>query len=546
MRKKRLRLISLVLLSITLVLSACSGGGKEKKDSDAAGDGKSLHLISISDIPSMDSSLATDATSFDVLNNTMEGLYKLDKHDKAIPGIAKGDPKKSDDGLTWTIELRDAEWSNGEKVTANDFVYAWRKLVTPKTASEYAFIMFDIENAEDINKGKKKPEELGVKAVDDKTLEIKLNRELPYYQELLTFGSFLPQNEKFVKEKGDKYGTTAKDTLYNGPFTLSDWKTEDNYTLKKNDKYWDKGNVKLDSVNFKVVKEPQTALNMYNAGDVDEALIPAENVNKYKDDKAYNTELEARVYFMRMNQKDVPEFKNKDLRMAIAQSIDREQYVKSNLNNGSKPAKTLVPTEFVKDTKGKDYTKGVETENKFDKEAAKKHLEKAKKDLGKDEFTFELLTYDQDNAKKDAEYFKEQIEQNLPGVKIKVKQQPFKQKLKLESSMDYQISFGRWAPDYPDAMSFLELFTSDNVMNETGWKNKEYDKKIEDSGNKLLKKEQERVEAMQDAESLLLDEATIIPIYQQGNARLTQSYVNDIERHKFGGDTDLKHASKQK
>ncbi len=112
--------------------------------------------------------------------------------------------------------------------------------------------------------------------------------------------------------------------------------------------------------------------------------------------------------------------------------------------------------------------------------------------------------------------------------------------------MDYQISFGRWAPDYPDAMSFLELFTSDNVMNETGWKNKEYDKKIEDSGNKLLKKEQERVEAMQDAESLLLDEATIIPIYQQGNARLTQSYVNDIERHKFGGDTDLKHASKQK
>lgn len=546
MRKKRLKLISLVLLSITLVLSACSGGGKEKKDSDASGDGKSLRLISISDIPSMDSSLATDATSFDVLNNTMEGLYKLDKHDKAIPGIAKGDPKKSDDGLTWTIELRDAEWSNGEKVTANDFVYAWRKLVTPKTASEYAFIMFDIENAEDINKGKKKPEELGVKAVDDKTLEIKLNRELPYYQELLTFGSFLPQNEKFVKEKGDKYGTTAKDTLYNGPFTLSDWKTEDNYTLKKNDKYWDKGNVKLDSVNFKVVKEPQTALNMYNAGDVDEALIPAENVNKYKDDKAYNTELEARVYFMRMNQKDVPEFKNKDLRMAIAQSIDREQYVKSNLNNGSKPAKTLVPTEFVKDTKGKDYTKGVETENKFDKESAKKHLEKAKKDLGKDEFTFELLTYDQDNAKKDAEYFKEQIEQNLPGVKIKVKQQPFKQKLKLESSMDYQISFGRWAPDYPDAMSFLELFTSDNVMNETGWKNKEYDKKIEDSGNKLLKKEQERVEAMQDAESFLLDEATIIPIYQQGNARLTQSYVNDIERHKFGGDTDLKHASKQK
>ncbi|WP_323702878.1 peptide ABC transporter substrate-binding protein [Mammaliicoccus sp. Dog046] len=545
MNKKYLRWQVLVLLSLVLVLSACSGGGKDNSSS-SAGDGKKLRLISISDIPSMDSTLATDAVSFDTLNNTMEGLYKLDKNDKAIPGIAKSDPEKSDDGLTWTIKLRDAKWSNGDDVTAQDFVYAWRKLVDPKTASEYAFIMFDIKNAEDINNGKKKPSELGVKAIDDHTLEIKLNRELPYYQELLTFGSFLPQNEKFAKDKGEKYGTTAKDTLYNGPFTLSSWKTEDRYTLIKNKHYWDKGNVKLDAVNYKVVKEPQTALNMYNADDVDETLIPAENVNKYKKDKAYNTELEARVYFMRLNQKDVPEFKNKDLRMAIAQSIDKDQYVKSNLNNGSKAANTLVPTEFVKDTKGEDYVKGVKSENKFDKKAAKKHLEAAKKSLGKDKFTFELLTYDQDNAKKDAEYFKEQIEQNLPGVTIKVKQQPYKQKLKLEEKMDYQISFGRWGPDYPDAMTFLELFTSDNVMNETGWKNKEYDKKINEAGHALLNKEQERISTMQDAESLLLDEAVVVPIYQQGNARLTQDYVKGIERHQFGGDTDLKHASVQK
>nr|WP_263313838.1 peptide ABC transporter substrate-binding protein [Mammaliicoccus sp. Marseille-Q6498] len=540
MNKVKLKWSLFVFLSIILLLSACSGSGS--KDSNSAGDGKKLRLISISDIPSMDSTLATDAVSFDTLNNTMEGLYKLDKNEKAIPGIAKGDPKKSKDGLTWTIELKEAKWSNGDKVRAQDFVYAWRKLVDPKNASEYAFIMFDIKNAEDVNKGKKKPEELGVKAIDDKTLEIKLNRELPYYQELLTFGSFLPQNEKFAKEKGNKYGTSAKDTVYNGPFTLSDWKTEDNYTLTKNKEYWDKGNVKLDSANFKVVKEPQTALNMYNSGDVDETLIPAENVEKYKKDKAFNTDLESRVYFMRLNQKDVPEFKNKDLRMAIAQSIDREQYVKSNLNNGSKVADTLVPTKFVKDSKGEDYTKGVKTDNKFNKAEAQKHLKAAKKALGKDEFTFELLTYDQDNAKKDAEYFKEQIEKNLPGVKIKVKQQPYKQKLKLESSMDYQISFGRWGPDYPDAMTFLELFKSDNVMNETGWKNSEYDKKIDEAGNKYLDKEEQRIKTMQDAETLLLNEATIIPIYQQGNARLTKSYAKDIERHQFGGNNDLKHA----
>lgn len=544
MKNRKLKLLSFLCLSIILILSACSGGnGKDKKSS---GDGKNLRLVSISDIPSMDSSLATDAVSFDALNNTMEGLYKIGKGDKAVPGIAKGEPKKSKDGLTWTIDLRDAKWSNGDKVKADDFVYAWRKLVNPKTASEYAFIMFDIKNAEDINKGKKKPEELGVKAIDDNTLEIKLTRELPYYKELLTFGSFLPQNEKFVKEKGKKYGTSAEDTLYNGPFTLSDWKTEDNYTLTKNKKYWDKDKVKLDSVNFKVVKEPQTALNMFNAGDLDEALIPAENVKKYKKDKAYNTELESRVYFMRLNQKDVPEFKNKSLRKAMAQAIDREQYVKSNLNNGSKAAKSLVPIDFVKDTKGKDYTEGVKSDNLFNKEEAKKNLDKAKQELGKDKFTFELLTYDQDNAKKDAEYFKEQIEQNLPGVTIKVKQQPYKQKLKLEANMDYQMSFGRWGPDYPDAMTFLELFTSDNVMNETGWKNDDYDKYIKDADGKLLEDEEKRIKSMQSAENLLLDEAVVVPIYQQGNARLTKDYVKGIERHKFGGDTDLKNASIEK
>lgn len=543
MEKSKMKWLGVSTFSLVLLLTGCSG---EAKKEGSAGDSESLKLISVSDIPSMDSTIATDAVSFDTLNNSMEGLYRLDENDKAVPGMAKGEPKKSKDGLTWTIELRDASWSNGDEVKASDFVYAWRKMVDPKNASEYAFIMYDIENAEDINKGDKKPEDLGVKAIDDKTLEIKLTRELPYYKELLTFGSFLPQNEKFAEEKGDKYGTTAEDTLYNGPFKLSEWKTEDSYTLSKNKEYWNKKDVKLNKVNYKVVKEPQTALNMYNAGDVDETLIPAENVKKYKEDKAYNTELESRVYFMRMNQKDVPEFKNKNLRLALAQSIDREQYVKNNLNNGSKAAKTLVPVDFVEGAKGKEYTEGIQTDNTFNKEEAKKNLEKAKNELGKDEFTFELLTYDQDNAKKDAEYFKEQIEKNLPGVTIKIKQQPYKQKLKLESDMDYEMAFGRWGPDYPDAMTFLELFTSDSVMNETGWKNETYDKLIEEAGNELLTDEEKRTESMQEAETILLNEAAIFPIYQQGNARLTKENVKGIMRHNFGGDTDITKAYKEK
>ncbi|MDT3995066.1 peptide ABC transporter substrate-binding protein, partial [Mammaliicoccus fleurettii] len=216
-----------MMLTAVLVLSACSSGGGNK---DSKSD-ESLDLQINGDVPTMDSAMATDGLSFDMFFQTMEGLYTLDKNDKAIPAVAKGEPKITNDGKKWTVKLReDAKWSNGDPVTANDFVFAWRKVVDPDTASEYAYILYDIKNAEDINNGDKKPEELGVKAVDDHTLEFELTKSLPYYKELLSFGTFMPQNKKFVEKQGDKYGTTVKSTLYNGPFKMSEWKTDDKVT----------------------------------------------------------------------------------------------------------------------------------------------------------------------------------------------------------------------------------------------------------------------------------------------------------------------------
>lgn len=528
-----------IMLTAVLVLSACSsGGGSKKSKSD-----ETLDLQINGDVPTMDSAMATDGLSFDMFFQTMEGLYTLDKNDKAIPAIAKGDPKITNDGKKWTIKLRDdAKWSNGDPVTANDFVYAWRKVVNPDTASEYAYILFDIKNAEAINTGKKKPEELGVKAVDDHTLEFELTKSLPYYKELLSFGTFMPQNEKFVEKQGDKYGTTVKSTLYNGPFKMSDWETDDKVTLTKNDKYWDKDKVKLKKVNYKVVKEASTAVNLYETNKLDIVDIPAEQVKKYKDKKEFSTELGTVTYYFKLNEDTVPEFKNKDFRLAFAKAIDKEAYVKNNLNNGSIPSDNFVPKGFVKDSKGKEYQDGVKNKNQYNVKEAKAHLEKAKKALGKDKFTIELMTYDKDTSKRDAEYFKEQLEKNLDGVTIKIKQQPFKQKLDLVSKGEYEMSLENWIPDYPDPMTFLELYVTDGSHNNTGWSNKSYDSIIKAADSSLASNPDKRLSELQRAEGMLLNEAGIVPLYQVGVAQMQKSNVKNVVNHQFGGVSTLKEA----
>ena len=538
--KRQVKSLLVLFLAITMVLAACSGKKGGSGDT-AGGDDKTLRLVASSDIPTMDSSLATDAVSFNVYNQTTEGLYTLDKDDKAVPAIAKGEPKISADGKKWTVELRDdAKWTNGDSVTAKDFVFAWQRALDPKTAAEYAYIMYDLKNAEAVNTGKMKPSELGVKAVNDTTLEFELEKSKPYFKELLAFGTFLPQNEKFVKEKGEKYGTTEKDTLYNGPFVLSEWKTEDKFTLTKNDKYYDKDKVKLEKITYKVLKDANSGVNLYTTGKIDRVGLPAEFIDKYKDDKNYSTELDASTFFIRMNQTKNKDLQNKDLRMALAKSIDKEKYVKNNLNNGSVAINTLMPKEFVKDEAGKDFVDGVKSPLNYDAKAAKDSFEKAKKTLGKDKFTFEFLTFDQESSKKDAEYFKEQIESNLPGVTLKIKQQPFKQKLDLESKGNYELSLGGWGPDYPDPMTFLDMFVTDGPHNQTGWSSKTYDKAIDEANGPLLTDVEKRWTTLQNAETEFLNEAVIIPIYQRGGAFLTQPYVKNIVSHKFAGDYSFK------
>ncbi|WP_436862734.1 ABC transporter substrate-binding protein [Mammaliicoccus sciuri] len=548
MRKKISVLLS-ILVAAVLTLAACSGGGS-KSDEGGKGGVKTekkenvLNLVSTSDIPTLDPSLATDQVAFFTFAQTMEGLYVLDKNDKPIPGVAKADPEKSADGKTWTIKLRDnAKWQNGDPVTAHDFVYAWQRTVDPDTAAEYAYMFENIENAKDITSGKKKPEELGVKAIDDHTLEVKLIKDVPWMQSLFAFGSFNPQNEKFVKKQGNKYGTTVESTLSNGPFVLSQWKTEDKWTLKPNKEYWDKDKVKLGEVNYKVIKDLQTALNLYETGKADSVVIESQNVAKYKDREDFTTELVSTSRFIRLNQTKNKDLANENLRKALAKSYDKKAYADQLLKNGSLPSDTLMIKDFVETPDGKDYKDGVKSTLNYDKKEAKKLYEKAKKELGKDKFSIEYLTYDAEESKKAGQFMKEQIESNLPGVTINIKQQPFKQKLKLESNKDYDVAYGGWGPDYPDPTTYLDLFKKNSPHNQSGYSNPEYDKALEEANSdEMLKDEnaQKRMELLQKAEGMLLDDAAIAPVYQDGVARLRQPYVKNWQPHKFGGDYSLK------
>lgn len=546
MKGKKLLASIALTLAASLALAACGGNNADKQETQGELAKKQvLNLLEASDIPSMDTVKATDQVSFIVMNNVMEGLYRLDKDQKPTPGVAKS-YTKSEDGKKYTFKLRkDAKWSNGDPVTANDFVFAWKRAVNPATAAEYAYIMFDIKNAKAINEGKAPVDSLGVKAVDEHTFEVELENPIPYFLELTSFATFYPQNEKFIKQQGEQFGKKAETIVYNGPFVLTDWKTEQGWTYKKNVNYWDKDSVKLDQINVSVVKEQGTMVNLYESGQVDRTGLTAEFVDKYASSDEFHTSKDMSMYFLRFNQKRLGEntpLANLKVRQAISLAQDKEALANVLLNNGSTAAYFLVPAEFVTDKKGNDFRNINGNMNKTNVKKAKKLWEEAKKELGTDKLTLEFLNYDSDSSKKVGEYLKEQLEKNLPGLTVNIKPQPFKQKLDLETKGDYDFSFSGWGPDYPDPMTFIDLFVTGGAHNQMGYSNAKYDELVAAAKGELLTDTKARWEALAKAEKLLFKDAAISPLYQKGVAFVQRPYVKGIVEHNFGGDYSYKWA----
>lgn len=537
-----------VALSATLLTSAALAGcGKDEKPASGDKEKKKDQVLNLNvsdEIPSMDSAISTDELSFNALINTNEGLYRFGLDGKSRDEGVAIDHELSDDGTVYTFNLRDdAKWSNGDPVTANDFEYAWKRVLDPKTASQYAYIMADIKGADEAATGKGSLDDVGVKAIDATTLEVTLKHAAPYFADLMTFPTFFPQNQKFVEAQGEKYALEADTNLYNGPFVMTEWVHGTSYQLKKNDQYWDAKSVKLDTVNNQVVKDSATDVNLYKTGKADIVPLTSEHIDAFKD-KAdeFLTVEEPSTFFLRMNQTN-KDLANVNIRRAIALSIDKDGIVDEILNNGTTVANYFVPKNFTSSPSGTDFRELNGDFNAVDKEEAKKYWEQGLKELGKKSIKLDVSVVDDDVVKKMSEYLQEQLESNLTGLKMTIQLMPFKQKLERETKLDYDTSLGGWGADYVDPMTFLDMFTTTSSYNQMKFSNAEYDKLIADAKGPLLSDLEKRYEALLQAEKILLDEeVAIVPIYQRGRAFAQKAYVKDVVRHQTGGFYTLKWA----
>ncbi len=358
-----------VALASTFVLAACGSKTSSAKKS-------TVNFMESSEIPTMDTSKVTDVVGMTQLSNSEEGIYRLGKNSSVHNALATS-TKESKDGKTWTFTLRkNAKWSNGDKVTAQDFVYSWQRTVNPKTASEYAYLFSGIKNADKISAGKANYKTLGIKADGKYKLTVTLYRPIPYFKLLMGFCIFFPQDQKVVEKYGSKYGTASNKLVYDGPYKQVGWTgTNLKWKLVKNPEYWNKKNVKMDTINYQVVKDSSTALNLYNSKKLDVTTITGSQVAQYKNNKNYVLRKEASTFYLQLNQKKDKFFKNKKIRQAVSMSIDRNQLTSKVLADGSQNPLGYVSTDLAKNPKtGQDFAKEAEV-----KSAVTQNLTEAKK-----------------------------------------------------------------------------------------------------------------------------------------------------------------------
>ncbi|QQT02514.1 peptide ABC transporter substrate-binding protein [Peribacillus psychrosaccharolyticus] len=527
---------------VGLVLTGCNFSSSKDTTSENDENSKTtkakqvLNMVEASEIPTMDSSLAHDNVSFTVLSNVNEGLYRLGKASEPELAMAKDD-QVSEDGLVHTYTIRDANWSNGDPVTAADFVFAWQRVF--KETGQYGsmFETANILNASEIVTGEKQADTLGVKALDEKTLEVTLTTPNALLGQLLTFPTFLPQNQKFVESQGEKYALEADNLLYNGPFILSEWKHDASWKYQKNTKYWDADTVKLDEVNVFVVKEAATQLNLYDTNKVDSINLSSASVDQYKDDKDFITLADSEIFFLRFNHNHKA-LGNKNIRRAIDMSWDKQAHVDRILNNGSLALYGLVPKNFSTSPTGKDFRELNGELNHGDIKEAQAYLAKGLKEIGQDSVDITLTVSAVEGNDKTAEYLKNQLEKNLPQVKIKLKLVPVEQRYELESALEYEMVISAWGPDYIDPMTYIGMWVTKGSANRMDYSNPKYDALVKNISSE--EDTTKRYEMMLEAEKMLFEDAAIAPLYQRGLAVLQRSTINGLVRHPSGPDFSFK------
>ncbi|MFC7061102.1 peptide ABC transporter substrate-binding protein [Halobacillus seohaensis] len=549
-------------LMLSLFLAACSGGddsessnesdgGESESESESESSESSasqdITVSAKSEISSMDPSLITDTVGFQWAGETLEGLYRLDSDGNLSPGIAT-DSSVSEDGLTWTFDLReDAEWSNGDPVTANDFVYAWQRAVNPDIGSEYGpyFLGGVIKNAQAISEGEAELDELGATAVDDHTLEVALEQPVPYFESMTVFVTFMPLNQSFVEEHGENFGTEAEYTLSNGPFEMTDWSHAEGWTVEKNDSYWDAETVQLESISAQVIKEISTGVNLYESGELDQTELNAEFVDEYATTEDFNIAEKPYLYFLKFNQDANEALANVDARKAISMAIDRQSLVDVILNDGSVPAEGYVPSNFVNmPDSDEDFRDAQGPLVEHNVEKAKEHWAAALEELGTDSVEIELLGDDTGTSSNVLAYYKNQLEKNLEGLTINILEVPFNERVERDQNSEFEIEAATWGPDYVDPNTYMDMYLTGGQNNNMNYSSDEYDQLIEQAGSEYAQDPEKRFENFLEAERLLLEEdAAVAPIYQDSKAQLFRPSIKGVFTTATGPELEFKWAS---
>jgi len=340
-----------------------------------------------------------------------------------------------------------------------------------------------------------------------------------------------------VESQGEKYALEADNLLYNGPFILSEWKHDASWKYQKNAKYWDADTVKLDELNVFVVKEAATQLNLYDTNKVDSINLSSASVDQYKDDKDFSTLADSEIFFLRFNHNHKA-LGNKNIRRAIDMSWDKQAHVDRILNNGSLALYGLVPKNFSTSPDGKDFRDLNGELNHGDIKEAQSYLAKGLKEIGQDSVDITLTVSAVEGNDKTAEYLKNQLEKNLPQVKIKLKLVPVEQRYELESALEYEMVISAWGPDYIDPMTYIGMWVTKGSANRMDYSNPKYDALV-----KTISSEEDtekRYEMMLEAEKILFEDSAIAPLYQRGLAVLQRSTINGLVRHPSGPDFSFK------
>lgn len=522
MKIMRKRTFSLILIFILLI--SCLGISPQIH---AAPTPSSEVWAQLSSEPeSLNSMAVTSTNAMNVLLHTSEGLTRLDANNKPIPGMAKS-WSVSKDGLTWTFNLRDAKWSDGSAVTAQDFVYGVRTALNPSTDAPFYYLLFAIRNAEEYANGKVKMSEVGIIAKDAKTLEIHLENPVHYFLDLTTLPIFRPVKESFYKKLGTQYGTSAGTTLYNGPWKVSNWEHDQYMVLVKNNNYWNAKNIKLDTIYFCFVGYNLDAYTAFKTGELDitnlhVSLIQTANLDKVPVQK-YS---DAVIGYLEFNTNDSI-LKNAKIRKALTYALNRKAFIGAGPHQ---PALTFTPPVIKGFAKAFPDEVGTVLKDNNSTEA-KQLLQEGMKELGlKSLPSFKFLADDSDAAQADAAACQAAWKKNL-GITVSIEAPSFKKRIEKLAQKDFQICFGLWGPDFNDPLTYLDIFTTGNGNNHTGYSSLAFDANIFKASSEGDAKK--RMELLVKAERTLLSDAPICPIYYRNRTYVMSPSLKGVIRNGF-------------